>query len=700
MAFVVHSCPVKEVLDVLNEAKLGASLQTSGDEKVEIEKRGWSMLFPCMLTCLWCVALVLDLFYAHIYMTQNTNSLWMKKSALMLFIFTVCLGMCPVLKKTIRNINYGMLDINGLMAVAVAGAVALKEWTDAGLVVVLLAWAAELESSSMRWVRNSLTMSSATAAPTTALLKTGQEVIVSALKVGDIISVRAGEQIPVDGKIHLGKITVDEGLLTGESSPILKTKGCGVLGGTLCTEGYAEVVATAQASSSTLSTIAQMVEEAGATTSRTQMTLDRVVIWYVPVILSLSFCLAVFGPMITKEPSRVWVLRSLVVLISACPCALTIAGMVPSLGAISRAAANGVLVKSCDKLDRIADLQVLAFDKTGTLTEGKFKVSVSPLFAVPRKVHWKEEQIMQLVASLESKSSHPLAASIVSHVLVCVTDKVDTLGLSAGLFNVKNFQATEGMGVSGIIDVGGHPVDIQVGNSSLLSVPETLASQSFRAQHDSATLLFVKLNGELQLALALSDTIRANARECVRALHRLKISTTVLTGDNEATLRTALREVGIADGKSKCKPIDKLHWVTRQHESKLVCGLIGDGINDSPALKAADVGLAMGAGSSSMAVSSADVVFMSNDLLGIVSLIGLSQHVRRIVKENIALAAFIKGFVVILAFFGYAQLWMAVMADCGSLLLVLANGLRPFYYRFHASEVEADNEETRPLLEV
>lgn len=303
---------------------------------------------------------------------------------------------------------------------------------------------------------------------------------------------------------------------------------------------------------------------------------------------------------------------------------------------------------------------------------------------------------MQLVASVEAKSSHPLAASIVSHVLVCVTDAVEAMGLSAGLYPVKQFKATEGMGVSGVIDVAGIPVKVEVGNSSLLTMAEAVAYQPFRTENDSATLLFVKLDGELQLALALKDTIRVNARACVEQLHAMNIETSILTGDNEATLRSIMREVGIKDGQSKCKPVDKLRWVTQQHENNLVCGLIGDGINDSPALKAADVGLAMGAGSSSMAVSSADIVFMTNDLLSIVTLIGLSRHVRRIVKENIALAAIIKGGVVILAFFGYAQLWMAVLADCGSLLMVLGNGVRPFYFRFHADQPLID--ESRPLI--
>lgn len=691
MAFVVHSGPVDEVLAALNEAKLGASLQTSGMEQVELESAGWSMMFPCMLTALWLAGLGLETF--HVEFPTSTA----------FFALSVSLGILPVLQKAIRNLSFGILEINCLMAIAVVGAVALGQLSDAGLVVVLLAWANELESVSMRWVRNALTASSATAAPSSALLKSGQEVQVSSLEVGDIISVRAGEQIPVDGVVETGKITVDESLLTGEVTPVHKSKGIPVLGGTLCTEGYAEVKATAKASSSTLHTIAQMVEEAGASDSPAQMTLDRIVKWYIPSILLLSGLVALVGPLLTGQPLREWVLRSLVVLISACPCALTIAGTIPALAAISRGASHGVLVKSCEKLDRVADVRALAFDKTGTLTEGKFNVSVSAPIASPNHVQWRQDLVMQLVASLEAKSSHPLASSIVSHVLVCVTDAVDTMGLDAGLFPVKNFKATEGLGVSGTVEVAGKPVKVEVGNRALLSQSETVAVQSFRSRHDASTLLFVKLNGELQVAMALSDTVRANARSAVAALHALGLETVVLTGDNEATMKTVMREVGINEGISKCKPVDKLNWIKEQRREGKVCALIGDGINDSPALRAADVGLAMGAGSSALAVSAADVVFMANDLQCIGTLIRLSRHVRVLVKQNVVLAAVVKGFVVVLAFFGFAQLWMAVLADCGSLLLVLANGLRPFYFAFdnHGSLDDDDDDgdrETEPLL--
>lgn len=687
MAYVEHLCPVDEVLRPLKQAHLGAVLQTTGAEVAQVEHTSWhSWAFPSLLTLLWAVGLWLDQYVpgdppALIDISADAVAPASPLSSLPAFVsraipvLVVTVGFIPVLFKALRSLSRCSLDINVLMSVAVLGSLVLGEWDDAGLVVLLLAWAKQIEEVSLRRVRNALSSSATTAAPIFAVLAANDEQIkVEKLKVGDIIAVRMGEQIPVDGDVIKGKITVDEGLLTGEATPVVKTKGARVLGGTLAINGYAEVKATSTFNGSTLSTIAHMVEEAGATATKTQQTLDTVLMYYVPAILLASFFIAFAVPfMSSNRHFKMWILRSLVVLISACPCALTVASVVPCLCGVACAADKGVLIKSCDKLEAMSTVSAIAFDKTGTLTEGKFKVHVSSLVENSGR---SEEEIMHLVASLESKSSHPLASSIVSHVLVCVTDAVDTMGLDAGLSRVTEFKATEGRGISGVVQ----GLQLEIGNEHLLSSEELDKMLAFRSLHYGATMLYVRVEGQFVLALALTDTVRANAERTASQLHEHGVQTTILTGDSTAAMDRVLALTGIMHGKASCKPADKLSWVEASKKAGRVTAFIGDGINDSPALKAADIGLAMGAGSSAMAVNSADIAFLANELMHLHNIINLSRFVQRLVKLNIALAIVIKGVVVIMALFGYARLWMAVAADCGSLLLVLANSTRPLYY--------------------
>jgi Cd2+/Zn2+-exporting ATPase len=422
MAFVEHSSDTPPLLlvDRLNDLKLGASLQTSGVETAVVEKGSLrEVAFPCVLTLLLALGVFAD--------AEEHNAL-VEFLAWVLEILAVLLGGIPVLLKGIRSLRFRQLDINCLMSIAIVGAVILGQVSDAALVVTLLAWAAFVEETSMRRVRNALQASATTAVPQHAVKADGEQVLVKNLLVGDIICVRSGEQIPVDGEVVKGDLCVDESLLTGEATPIRKGKGATVLGGTLATEGYAEVRATAGYGDSTLAGIADLVAEAGATQSHTQQALDAVIAWYVPCILLLAGALAFAVPFALSEPCTLWAQRALVLLVSACPCALTLAGVVPGVTGIATAAKHGAIIKSCDILDRLGDVQCCAFDKTGTLTEGRFAVTTSRLAIAREGRQWSIEEIKHLAASLESKSSHPLAAAVVADVVTCVVDAHEKLG--------------------------------------------------------------------------------------------------------------------------------------------------------------------------------------------------------------------------------------------------------------------------------
>jgi len=601
----------------------------------------------------------------------------------------VVLGLAPIFVKAIGALGNGILDINCLMLLAVVGSCFLGQYQDAGLVVVLLRCASLLEDVVLARVRNTLATSTAVSTPRSAIRATGEEIDVKEIKIGDVLTVRTGEQVPVDGVLVNGSITVDESLLTGEAAPLVKNKKDEVLGGTLCTAGFADVRASSDFSSSALATISSIVEDSQATTTRVQLLLDRIVRVYTPVVVAAAVAVAVLGPIISHTPYRVWLSRSLVLLISACPCALTMAAPIPSLSAIANAARRGAIIKSVATLETLASLSAIGFDKTGTLTEGRF--AVSDLFRCNPGSGVSTEVLLKWVAAVEAKSSHPLAASIVNHVLVCVADEVNAKGQDAGLPAVTNFSAVEGRGVSGNVAASkASSVRVEIGNKKVLDkgAHKSVKLEKFLKSRIGQTMLYVTVDGKFELVLALCDSLRPTAPAVVRKLHCLHVSSTMITGDSPEAAQVVQTKIQATEVLSSCKPADKVAWVAEKQAEGLTVGLIGDGINDSPALSVVDVGFAMGAGGSALAAKAAGVVFMNDDLEQVPQLLQFSRFVKSVIWQNVGLALIFKIFVMVLSIFGKAELWMAVVADVGSLLLVILNGTRALRYTFDSSEYE------------
>lgn len=699
LAFIQHSCPAEDLLSKLNQAQLGASLQSSGSESTEEERMPCtSIVLPAMLLLGWLSGLMLQ---------------WFGDPRLGSYVSlcSVVVGLLPVARKAVRSLRLCVIDIHLLMGVAVVGALLLREWVDAGLVVVLLSLAHVLEEYSLMRVRNALKSTGASAVPTTAVLaRSGTAIPVTSIRARDVVAVRSGEQVPVDGVVSNGGISVDESLLTGESMPVQKTVGDRVLGGTVCTGGYAEVTASKAFDASSVSTIATMVEEAQATASRVQLQLDRIIAWYTPAVVMVAMAVGLLVPLVAHGPMNTWVNRALVLLLSACPCALTLAASVPSIAAIAAGAKNGALFKSCSSLERLGSVRSVAFDKTGTLTEGHFRVVGAEALG-----SMDPSEVAHLTASVEQGSSHPLSAALVQHALVCVTDAVEARGLSGGLSEASDFAAVEGEGVHGRVHAHPHirseacvgvcvcacvrvcmcacddskevTYSVVVGNAAILSRQELARTRTLREQYTGTTLLYVRVDGTLQGCFSLSDRVRDGARMAVDELQGLGVSATVLTGDNDSAMRHVLRQVGVSSGRSGCKPGDKLRWVLQEQTAGQSVALVGDGINDSPALAVCDVGVAMGAGGSALAVTSADVVLLRDDLRLLPRLLLLSRCTQRIIRQNVCLAILPKAIVVVLALSGVVAqaLWLAVVADVGSLLLVLLNGMRPFAFNFDSS---------------
>lgn len=689
MAYVKHNTDIissSTIVDKLNTAKLGASVTTSGIEEESDEKVSRVQLgFFALLIVLYATSFILSLALPNTSTsTSSTNPIPNHLGVPeYIAIGTIAIGLMPVFYKAVSSLMYCIIDINCLMFIAVLGAAVLGSWYDAMLVVVLLCGASLLEHSIMVKVRNALKTASAVTLPKSAVTPSGQEVKVADIKIGDLLAVRAGEQIPVDGFVKSGKITVDESLLTGEAIPVVKKKESTVLGGTLCQDGYATIRATALFNSSTLSTISDIVADSQASQTKVQMLLDKIIAYYTPGILAAAAVVAFIVPAITHGSYSSWIQRALILLISGCPCALTIAAPIPSLSAIVCASRHGVLIKSVSSLEILCTISTLAFDKTGTLTEGRFEVSGE--YHV-KNSQFTPKEVMHMVASIETKSSHPLAASLVNHVLGCVASVVGSEGNNAGLAQVTNFQATEGRGVSGDVKTGSKVITVEVGNANVLPSDPGSALQHFCNSHEGHTILFVVIAGKVTAAIAMCDELRPKAIDTISELHSMSVDTAVITGDSVQAAQLVQKQVRTREYRASCQPKDKVNWVEAKQRKGEKVGLIGDGINDSPALAICDVGFAMGAGGSALAVNSADIVFMTNNLEQIPQLLKFSRSIKKVIWQNVFLAFILKLGVVVLAVMGYAKLWMAVVADVGSLILVLLNGMKTLRFKFNVAE--------------
>jgi Zn2+/Cd2+-exporting ATPase len=588
-------------------------------------------------------------------------SLLREASEIILALGAIGLAGLPVYGKGLRALGQGRLNINALMAVAVSGAFLIGHWPEAGMVMALYALAEALEARAAERARAAISRLMELA-PQQASVEQApgqwQRRGVEAVTPGQRVRVEPGERIPLDGVVAGGSSAVNQAPVTGESLPVEKGPGDAVFAGTVNTHGSLVITVTAAAAGSTLARIIHAVEEAQASRAPIQRFVDRFAARYTPAVFVLALAVALLSPPLLGLTPLDAIYRALVLLVIACPCALVIATPVTLVSGLTAAARRGIVIKGGLHLEQARRLRTLAFDKTGTLTTGR--PTLEAFDVIDGRV--PQERLRQWAASLSARSDHPISRAIAG-------------SLKGERLPVDGLEVQGGRGVAGVI--AGHR--LRLANPRWIResgpVPPGL-DQAVRAHQQRGRSVSLLADDQGVLALiAVADQPRPTAALAVHQLRQLGITPLMLSGDNATTAGVIARRLGIEQVHSELLPEQKLA-VIAELQRQGPTGMVGDGINDAPALAGAELGVAMGAAGSDTAMEAADVVVMDDDPLRLVELIGLSRRTWWILWQNIALALGIKGAFLLLTLAGTATMWQAVFADMGTSLLVIANGLR------------------------
>ncbi|WP_429407842.1 heavy metal translocating P-type ATPase [Paraburkholderia sp. MM5482-R1] len=559
----------------------------------------------------------------------------------------------------------GNLNINALMSIAVTGAALLGQWPEAAMVMVLFTIAELIEVRSLDRARNAIEgLMLLTPEQASVQQPDGawQPVRVDAIVPGTLVRVKPGERIALDGEIVAGRSSVDQAPITGESLPVDKAIGDAVFAGTINQAGSFDYQVTAAAGNTTLARIIHAVEEAQGTKAPTQRFVDEFARVYTPIVFAIALAVALVPPLVFGGAWHAWVYKALVLLVIACPCALVISTPVTIVSGLAAAARKGILIKGGVYLEQGRKLTRLALDKTGTITHGKPVQTEFEVVGDARETF----RYRTLAASLGGRSDHPVSMAIAA---AANDDGVEHLHVDA-------FEAIAGRGVRGDIDgiaywLGNHRLVEELGRCS----PQLEARLDALEQHGKTVVMLADAQRVLAL-FAVADTVKETSRAAVAELRRLGVGTTMLTGDNRHTAEAIAQQVGVDEARGDQLPEDKLDVVTQWSSDGATVGMVGDGINDAPALARADIGFAMGAMGTDTAIETADVALMDDDLRKIPTFIRLSKATYGVLVQNIALALGIKSVFLVLTLMGFGTMWMAVCADVGASLLVVGNGLR------------------------
>ncbi|MRR55134.1 MAG: heavy metal translocating P-type ATPase [Deltaproteobacteria bacterium] len=585
---------------------------------------------------------------------------WLSAGLAVLAIAVCGLG---TYKKGFLAIANGNLNINALMSIAVTGALFLGVWPEAAMVMVLFTIAELIEVKSLDRTRNAIE-GLMKLAPERATVQqpdgSWQEIEAKNVLVGSIVRVKPGERIGLDGIIVAGRSSVNQAPITGESLPVDKAESDAVFAGTINQASSFEYRVTAAANNTTLARIIHAVEEAQGAKAPTQRFVDRFARVYTPCVFAMALAIAILPPLLMGGSWHDWIYKALVLLVIACPCALVISTPVTIVSGLAAAARHGILIKGGVYLEEGRKLAWLAFDKTGTLTQGK---PVQTDFEV--RTEMSAEQCRRLAASLAARSDHPVSQAVAS--------AAEHDGVARA--NVEAFEALAGRGVRGVIDgktyyLGNHRMVHEQGVCSA-----DLEAQLDLLERQGKTVVLLNDGKQVLALFAVADTLKDTSRLAIEDLHRLGVKTVMLSGDNLYTAQSIAAQVGIDQVRGNQLPEDKLQAI-EQFGAEGMVGMVGDGINDAPALARADIGFAMGAMGTDTAIETADVALMDDDLRKIPTFVRLSQATRGVLVQNISMALGIKVVFVALTLVGLGTMWMAVFADVGASLLVVFNGLR------------------------
>ena len=587
---------------------------------------------------------------------------WSKWVGLAVAAAAIGLAGFSTFSKGLTALRHGRLNINALMSVAVAGAFVIGQWPEAAMVMALYAIAELIEARSVDRARNAISGLLALS-PDTADLRqpdgTWKAVPVGDVPIGATVRVRPGERVAMDAVVTGGSTSLDQAPVTGESLPVDKGPGDAVFAGTINQTGTIECRVTAAASQSTLARIIHAVEQAQGSRAPTQRFVDRFAAVYTPAVFVLALAVAIAGPWLFGWTVLAAVYKALVLLVIACPCALVISTPVTVVSGLASAAKRGILIKGGAHLEQARLIKAVALDKTGTITEGK-----------PRLVEWE-----MLTTSLPRSHAEHIAAALAAHSDHPVSHAI-AAGLTPNSVEARNFSALSGRGIEA--DIGGQRYVL--GNHRLIEERGQCSAEieAVLHRHEEAgrtVSLLATASGVLAL-FAVADTIKPSSAAAIGELKAMGITPVMLTGDNQSTAVAIGREAGLTDIRGNLLPEDKLAAIQAMQKQYGATAMTGDGINDAPALAQADIGVAMGAAGTDIAMEAADVVVMNDDLRRIAETVRLSQRTHAVLWQNIVLALGIKAVFLLLALFDNASMWMAVFADMGASLLVVFNGLR------------------------
>ncbi len=582
-----------------------------------------------------------------------------------LYSLAIILGGRFVFPKALSSLKKLRPDMNLLMTIAVIGAVFIGEWLEAATVAFLFSFSLLLESWSVEKARNAVKALLDLAPNDVRIINSiGEEEIIFAntVSVGTIFVVKPGERLPLDGTVVKGNSEINQAPVTGESLPVYKKEGDLVFSGTINGNGALEIRCDKTSDHSMISNIIRLVNEAHMQRAPSEQWVENFAKIYTPLVMGLALLVLIIPPLLFSGVWADYLYRSLVLLVIACPCALVISTPVSIVAALASAARNGILIKSGRSVELPAHLHAIAFDKTGTITNGKLAVAKIIPFN-----HHSDQDLLKIAAAIESRSEHPIAKAIILFA--------KSKGLT--IAPVENYQAIPGKGATAVVEGSNH----WVGSHRYLEEK----GQEDREVHERLRVLtesghsVVVIGNDNHVCgfIALTDSIRPEVKETIQKLHHLGIKHFVmLTGDNKGTAQLLSEKAGIDHFYSELLPQDKVNKIEELIQSMGKVAMIGDGINDAPAMARSSLGIVMGVAGSDAAIESADVALMSDDLRKIPWLISHSKRTLSIIKQNIIFSLSVKFLFVVLTFTGHSTLWGAISADMGASLLVIFNGLR------------------------
>lgn len=584
-----------------------------------------------------------------------------------LFILAIIIGGFSLFKEGFSDLLKLNFSMESLMTIAIIGAAIIGEWTEGSIVVILFAISEALERFSMDKARQSI-RSLMDIAPKEALIRRNnveQMINVSKIEVGDIMIIKPGQKIAMDGQVIKGHSSVNQAAITGESVPIEKNINDDIFAGTINEEGALEVKVTKHVNDTTIAKIIHLVEEAQGERAPAQAFVDKFAKYYTPTIMVIAALIVIVPPLFFNGDWNTWLYQGLSLLVVGCPCSLVISTPVSIVSAIGNSAKNGVLVKGGIYLEEIGGLKAIAFDKTGTLTKGT--PTVTDFTTVDSK---DEEKYFSIITALESYSQHPLASAILK--------EADNRAISYKSVVVDEFTSITGKGIQGNIEgITTYLVGSPKLFESILTDNSKIIENYQRLQQQGKTAMLLGTDKQILAVIAVADELRESSKAVIEKLHDLGIEHTImLTGDNATTAQSIGKQTGVTEIKGDLMPQDKLDYIKSLKETYGKVAMVGDGINDAPALAASTVGIAMGGAGTDTALETADVALMGDDLQKLPFIVKLSRQTLRIIKQNITFSLGIKLLALLLVVPGWLTLWIAILADMGATILVTLNGLR------------------------